>query len=75
MAFARGEDSRLASSCDTCCQGYCMPGSGGRVFPPAEEIRPVALVHQRAPHHLATALRGARESNALMPAVQSLCNG
>jgi hypothetical protein len=33
MAFARGEDSRLASSYDTCCLGLCIPGSGRRVFP------------------------------------------
>jgi hypothetical protein len=40
MAFARDEDSRLASSCDTCCQGYCIPGSGGRVFPSGREDPP-----------------------------------
>jgi hypothetical protein len=33
MAFARGEDNRLASSYDTCCLGLCISGSGGRVFP------------------------------------------
>jgi hypothetical protein len=33
MAFARGEDSRLASFDDTYCQVERTPGYGGRVFP------------------------------------------
>jgi hypothetical protein len=75
MAFARDEDSRLASFHDPCCQGDACARYGGRTFPPEEETRADAAVHQRVPHSPATALRDARESNALMPAVQSLCNG
>ena len=33
MAFARGEDSRLASSDDTYCRVERTPGYGLRVFP------------------------------------------
>jgi hypothetical protein len=75
MAFARGEDSRLASSYDTCRLGYAYPVPAGASSPREEETCADALVHRRAPRPPVTALRGARESNALMPAVQSLCNG
>ncbi len=53
-------------------KGNAYPGYGGHVLPLDEEICAAALVRQHAPHPLATAPRGARESSALMPAVQSL---
>jgi hypothetical protein len=52
--------------------GNAYPGTGERVLPPTEEICAEARVRQHAPHPLATAPRGARESSALMPAVHSL---
>ncbi len=75
MAFARGEDSRLASSYDTCCLGLYLPGSGRRVFPcgRGDPCRRAGALACTAFHCDCT--RGARESAALMPAVQSLCTG
>jgi hypothetical protein len=55
----------------TCAaKGNAYPGYGGHVLPLEEETCVDALVRQHAPHPLATAPRDARESSALMQAVQ-----
>ena len=75
MAFARGEDSRLASFDDTYCQAERTPGYGGRVFPFGSGVprrRGGCTSLHRTRTQLHRPWRG--ESGAFMRAVHSSCN-